>query len=89
MVGIETINMRTETERKRRLQLAADLSHQSLTSFVLTAADEQAARVIEESRSTTLAPDFFDAFFTSLAPEPSPALSDAAARLRRTVRRDA
>ena len=29
-VGQETINMRTDSERKRRLQTAADLSHMSL-----------------------------------------------------------
>lgn len=84
----ETINMRTDAERKRRLQMAADLSHESLTSFVLSAADDRADRVIADSSTTTLPADFFDAFFDSLAPEPPSALIDAAARLRRTVRRD-
>lgn len=84
----ETINMRTDSERKRRLQTAADLSHESLTSFVLSAADERAERVIAQSRTTELPADFFDDFFDSLAPEPTAALVDAAAGLRRTVRRD-
>jgi uncharacterized protein (DUF1778 family) len=84
----ETINMRTDAERKSRLQIAADLSHESLTAFVLSAADERAQQVIAESRTTPLPGDFFDEFFDSLAPEPTPALADAAARLRRTVRRD-
>lgn len=83
----ETINMRTDAERKRRLQLAADLAHESLTSFVLSAADEKAERIISRSRSTALPADFFDAFFDSLAPEPTPALVKAADRHRRTVRR--
>jgi uncharacterized protein (DUF1778 family) len=87
-MAAETINMRTDAERKRRLQMAADLSHESLTSFVLSAADDRADRVIADSRTTTLPADFFDAFFDSLAPEPTPALIDAAARFRRTVRRD-
>ena len=87
-MSVETINMRTDAERKRRLQTAADLSHQSLTAFVLSAADERAERVIADSSTTPLPADFFDEFFDSLAPEPTPALIDAASRLRRTVRRD-
>ena len=86
-MSAETINMRTDAERKRRLQAAADLSHESLTAFVLSAADEKAERVIAEARTTPLHADFFDDFFDSLAPEPTPALADAAARLRRTVSR--
>lgn len=83
----ETINMRTDAERKRRLQLAADLVHESLTSFVLSAADEKAERIIADSRSTALPAAFFDEFFDTLAPEPTPALVKAVARHRRTVRR--
>ena len=85
--AVETINMRTDAERKRRLQLAADLAHQSLTSFVLAAADEKAERVIADSRLTVLPAAFFDDFFDSVAAEPAPALVKAAARHRRTVRR--
>ncbi len=85
--AVETINMRTDPERKRRLQLAADLAHESLTSFVLSAADEKAERIITDSRSTVLPAEFFDDFFDSLAPAPAPTLVAAAARHRRTVRR--
>ncbi len=83
----ETINMRTDRNRKRRLQLAADLSHESLTAFVLSAADEKAERIIAESRNTPLPAAFFDEFFDALAPEPPPALTAAATRHRRLVRR--
>jgi len=83
----ETINMRTDPERKRRLQQAADLTRESLTSFVLTAAEEKAARVIADSYTTVLPAKFFDEFFDSLVPEPAPALVAAAKRHRRTVRR--
>lgn len=79
--------MRTDAHRKRRLQLAADLTHESLTAFVLSAADERAERVIADNRSTVLPAEFFDAFFDSLAPEPTPVLVTAAVRHRRTVRR--
>jgi uncharacterized protein (DUF1778 family) len=87
-MAAETINMRTDAERKSRLQVAADLSHVSLTAFVLSAADERAEQVIADSHTTPLPVAFFDEFFDSLAPEPTPALVAAAGRLRRTVRRD-
>lgn len=87
MVTAETINMRTDAERKRRLQAAADLSHESLTAFVLSAADEKAERVIAAARTTALTAGFFDDFFDALAPEPTADLVSAAARLRQTVRR--
>lgn len=87
MSTAETINMRTDSDRKRRLQLAADLSHESLTAFVLAAADEKAEQIITESRSTPLPAAFFDDFFAALAPEPTPALRTAVARHRRLVRR--
>ncbi len=84
----ETINMRTDAARKRRLQIAADLSHQNLTTFILSAADERAEQVIADSHATTLPADFFDAFFDALAPGPTPALVQAASRLGQSVRRD-
>ena len=84
----ENINMRTDAERKRRLQLAAELSHESLTAFVLSAAEERAERIIAEAHTTSLSPEFFDVFFDSLAAEPTPALRDAAERLPHAVRRD-
>lgn len=86
-VAHETINMRTDAERKRHLQLAADLARESLTSFVLSAADERATRIIEQNRTTALPAQFFDDFFDSLAPQPTAALTDAVTRHRRVVRR--
>ncbi len=83
----ETINMRTNAERKRRLQEAADIRQESLTAFILSAAEERAAKVIAEARSTSVTAEFFDQFFDSLAPEPTQALADAAAALGRTVTR--
>ena len=83
----ETINMRTDADRKRRLQAAADLARESLTAFVLSAADERAERVLQRERTTTLPAQFFDDFFDSLAPEPAAALVEAVARHRRVVDR--
>jgi len=84
----ETLNMRTDSARKRRLQLAADLSHQSLTAFVLGAADERAEQVIASHQATPLPADFFDDFFDALAPEPTSALVVAAERLPTVVHVD-
>ena len=86
-VARETITMRTDAERKRRLQAAADLARESLTSFVLSAADERAERILAQSRTTVVPVQFFDDFFDSLAPEPTTALVEAAERHRRLVRR--
>lgn len=87
MVAAEAINLGTDAERMRRLRAAADLLHESLTAFVLSAADEKAERVIAEARTTPLTAGFFDDFFDALAPEPTAVLVSAAARLRQTVRR--
>lgn len=84
---IETINMRTDSDRKQRLQAAAELAHESLTAFVLSAADARAERILADARSLTLPATFFDAFFDSLAPEPAPAMREAASRLKQTVKR--
>jgi uncharacterized protein (DUF1778 family) len=86
-VGQETINMRTDSERKRRLQTAADLSHMSLSAFVLAAADERAQQVIDQQSATALPAHFYDDFFDSLAAPPTSTLVDAAGRLPGTVRR--
>lgn len=74
----ENINMRTDAERKRRYQLAADLSRVSLTSFMLSAADEKAEYVLARHRTTVLPADFFDDFFDAVAAEPNQALIDLA-----------
>ncbi len=87
MVAAEAINLRTDAERMRRLQAAADLLNESLTAFVLSAADEKAERVIADARTTPLTAGFFDDFFDALAPEPTADLVCAAACMRQTVRR--
>ena len=86
-VGQETINMRTDSERKRRLQTAADLSHMSLSAFVLSAADERAQQVIDQQSATALPAHFYDGFFDSLAAPPATSLIDAAGRLPGIVQR--
>ncbi len=80
-----TINMRVAAHRKERLERAADLAHQSLSAFVLAAADERANELLARETTTVLDADFFDAFFDGLAPEPVEALRNAASRLSHVV----
>jgi uncharacterized protein (DUF1778 family) len=83
----ENINMRADPERKQRLQLAADLTHESLTSFVLSAADEKARQVLSEHRVTVLPAEFFDEFFDAVAADPNDALAELAQGVRPFQRR--
>lgn len=86
--AVDRINVRVDPERKRRLQFAADLSYQSLPAFVLSAADEKAARLVAEQRTTMLPAEFFDEFFDSVAAEPTETTIDATRRLLEYVHRD-
>lgn len=86
-MAAETINMRTTSDRKRKLQIAADLTDRNLTAFVLAAAEDAADQVIANHQSTVMAADFFDDFFDAVAAEPAPALVDAAKRLPGLIRR--
>ena len=52
-MSVETINIRTDAERKRRLQIAAYLSHESLTAFVLSAG----SRARFSTPTSTTSPD--------------------------------
>jgi uncharacterized protein (DUF1778 family) len=83
----ENINMRTDRERKRRFQLAADLTHESLTAFVLSAADEKATRVLAEHQLTVVPAEFFDEFFDAVAVVPNEALIELARGSRPFTRR--
>ena len=80
-----TITMRTDAARKQRLRQAADLADQNLTSFILAAADAEAARIIEAARFTDVDPAFFEEFDAQLSGAPIPALQTAAERLTDVV----
>ena len=80
--------MRITAERKRKLQAAAELQDVKLTSFVVSAAEEKADRVIAEHSTTTVPADYFEALYKSLdSAEPNPALAALAARPRRVTQR--
>lgn len=77
--------MRAEPEREERIRLAAQLRHQSVSSFVLDAASERAESVIAEAAVTVVPADFFDELLAALA---RPAeVSDALSRVARAPRR--
>lgn len=82
-----TINMRVRAEQKRRISAAAELEHTKLSSFVMSAAEEKAERVIAEHSTTLVPADYFEALYASLdAPaRPNRALAAAAAKRRRVV----
>lgn len=86
-MAAETINMRTDTARKLKLQAAADLSDRTLTAFILSAADAAADEILADHQGTQMTAQFFDDFFDAVAAAPSPALTDAAQRLPRVIRR--
>lgn len=83
----ETINMRTDTERKEKLQQAAHLANRNLTAFILDAAEAQADEVIRSHRETSVPADFFDTFFEAIGGKPTSALEAAAARMHDVVTR--
>jgi uncharacterized protein (DUF1778 family) len=87
MTAIATrLNFRVRPETERRLRTAAAASNQSLTDFVISAAEERADEVLA---SHTLVPaDYFDALLAALdeAPQPNEALISAARRRRRFKR---
>lgn len=82
----ETINMRVDSARKQRLQAAADLSYQSLSAFVLAAADARADEILNWYQYTEMSAEFFDKFFGGPVPEPTPALREAVAAYKKYVR---
>jgi len=75
------IELRAAPEREQRIRYAAELSHQSLSSFVLDAAAARAEAVIASSSATVVSSVFFDELWDALgtAPQPNAALRRRAA----------
>lgn len=70
MANTERLHFRVCADTQARLRSAAEMEHQSLTEFVLSAAEERAESVL--SRRTTLHVDFFEAMFNALSEPPHP-----------------
>jgi uncharacterized protein (DUF1778 family) len=65
------LELRTTTEDDEQIREAARLMNQSVTSFVVTAATEKAARVIDDWRTTKLTDEYFDRLLASLDAPPT------------------
>jgi uncharacterized protein (DUF1778 family) len=83
------LELRADPERQRRIRLAAELRHQSMSAFILDAAGEKAEQVIAASAATPVPSDFFDQLWQALdaPPRPNEALSRRAAEPSRVDRR--
>lgn len=83
------IELRTEQSREGRIRFAAELSHQSLSAFILDAASSRAEDVIASASVTAVPSDFFDKLWSSLdsSPRPNPALARRARAKRRVAQR--
>lgn len=77
------LNFRIPSDAEQRLRTAAEATHQTLTDFVLGAAEARAEEVL---RSRTIVPaDYFDRLVAALnqPPTPIPELVEAARQPRR------
>jgi uncharacterized protein (DUF1778 family) len=68
----ERVQLRLDSETKRRLERAAAYEEKSVTEFVLAHASAAAERIIEEHRTVTLSPADWDAFYDALVHPPAP-----------------
>ena len=81
------IEVRTDPEHAALLKRAAVLTNQTLTSFVLEAAERRAEQVVAEANTTVVPSAFFDQLLDALerAPEPNQPTRRAAERLEAFV----
>lgn len=82
MTSTERLHFRVRADTQARLRSAAEIERQSLTEFVLSAAEERAETVL--SRRTTVPAEFFDAMFDALSQPPDP--NEAMRRVARSPR---
>ena len=83
------IELRAQARRARRIRYAAQLTRQSLSSFMLAAAEERAEEVIAGTRATIVPAKFFDDLWSALEspPQPNPTLARRARTKRRVTQR--
>jgi uncharacterized protein (DUF1778 family) len=81
------IEVRTDPEREALLKRAASLSNQTLTSFIVDAAERRAKEVLAEVNTTVVTSAFFDELLDALErpPEPNAAMGKAAQQLDQLV----
>lgn len=84
MARTARIELRAEPHRAARLRRAAEMSHQSVTDFVLDAAEQRAEEILISAAVTVVPAEFFDQLYAALdAPaEDNPSLAALAGRPR-------
>lgn len=84
---VARIEARLNVDQKRRIEHAARLKNTSISDFMVSSADEAAARAIEQHQVWTLSRSDSEAFVKALLrpPAPSRRMKAAAARYKRLV----
>lgn len=85
------LEFRVSPQDKARIERAAELSGEPVTSFARTAAEEKADRILREhDATTTVPPEFFDQLIEALdtPAKPNAALRTASRKLHKTVARE-
>ena len=87
MAKTARIEVRTDPEREALLKQAASLTNQTLTSFVLDAAEQRAKEVVAEANTTIVPSTFFDELLLALddPPKANEAMRKAAHRAQQRV----
>jgi uncharacterized protein (DUF1778 family) len=87
MAKTARIEVRTDPEREALLKQAASLTNQTLTSFVLDAAEQRAKEIVAEASTTIVPSAFFDELLLALddPPKANEAMRKAAHRAQQSV----
>jgi len=87
-VKSDRVEARLSPDQRDRIERAATLAEESISSFMVSAAVQRAEAVIADHSSTVVPSDYFDQLLAALdaGPESSPRLAAAAQRSRRQPR---
>jgi uncharacterized protein (DUF1778 family) len=91
MAATARLEFRVTPTDRALIERAAKLAGEPVTAFARTAAEERADRVLREHQAITTVPaEFFDELIAAFdqPAQVSPALADAANRMREIVTRD-
>lgn len=86
-VKTDRMEARVSPDERARIETAASLAGQSVSSFLVSVAVERADAIIAESTTTVVPSRYFDELLAALdTPEPAPRLAKAAKQVRRQPR---
>lgn len=91
MTASARLEFRLEPADRTRIERAAEIAGEPVTSFARAAAEERADRILRDYDATTTVPNtFFDELIAAMdtPAQPNPALAAAAAQLADRVTRD-